>query len=116
MAEPRSEAGVRASDAERRDVAEVLQRHYAAGRLTLTELDERVSAAYAARTREQLLALLADLPTDPTTASATGPAPVVCAVDPGLVCALWFLCPPAALAYSLYARRARRRLLDGAPR
>lgn len=116
MTEPVPESGVRASDVERHDLVEVLQRHYAAGRLTLAELEERVTAAYAARTRDQLAALVGDLPTDPTAAPTTDTAPTVDTVDPGLLCAMWFLCPPAALAYSLYNRRARRRQLARAPR
>lgn len=97
------DVGVRASDAERQDIVEALQRHHAAGRLTLAELDERMTAAYAARTRDQLAALLTDLPTP-----ITDRAPLT--IDPGLVCALWCLCPPAGLAYWLYTRRIRHRL------
>jgi hypothetical protein len=41
---------VRASDAEREDVSRQLSAHAAAGRLTPQELDERLDAAYAART------------------------------------------------------------------
>lgn len=109
-------SGVRASDVERHDVAEALQQHYAAGRLTLAELDERVTAAYAAVTRGQLATLLADLPSDPTAASPVVPpvvpladvTPVVRAGDPAVQCALWFLFPPAGLAYWLCTRRNRR--------
>ncbi|MFF1741035.1 DUF1707 SHOCT-like domain-containing protein [Streptomyces mirabilis] len=53
---------LRASDAERDQVEAQLQHHYAVGRPTLPELEERVAAAYEARTREQLRALLRDLP------------------------------------------------------
>ena len=53
---------VRASDAEREQTVALLQRGFADGRLALAELEERVGAAYAARTRAQLRDLTADLP------------------------------------------------------
>jgi hypothetical protein len=53
---------IRASDADRDRVAAVLGVHYAAGRLSADEFDERVNAAMAARTLDQLDRLLADLP------------------------------------------------------
>ena len=56
---------VRASDAEREDVSRQLSAHAAAGRLTPQELDERLDAAYAARTHGELTRLLEDLPAAP---------------------------------------------------
>jgi hypothetical protein len=56
---------VRASDAEREDVSRQLSAHAAAGRLTPEELDERLDAAYAARTHGELARLLDDLPAAP---------------------------------------------------
>jgi hypothetical protein len=53
---------VRASDADRELVARTLGEHGAAGRLTPEELDERLDAAYAARTQGELDRLLDDLP------------------------------------------------------
>lgn len=53
---------IRASDADRDRVTARLQEHYAAGRLTPEELDERVSAALGARTLGDLRPLMADLP------------------------------------------------------
>ena len=53
---------LRASDAERERVAEVLQQHYGAGRLSNEDLSDRVEAAYAARTVSELDAVTADLP------------------------------------------------------
>ena len=53
---------IRASDADRDRVAAALQEHYAAGRLSREEFDQRVDAAMAARTLDDLDALLADLP------------------------------------------------------
>ncbi len=55
-------AGVRVSDQERERAAQEIREHFAAGRLTQDELDERVQAAYAARTEGELAALRADLP------------------------------------------------------
>jgi hypothetical protein len=57
---------LRASDAERADVVARLHAALAAGRLDLAETDERVAAAYAARHRHELTALLTDLPGDET--------------------------------------------------
>ena len=54
--------GLRVSDAERDATAAELREHYAAGRLSLDELNERISRAFAARTRGDLSAVLHDLP------------------------------------------------------
>jgi Domain of unknown function (DUF1707) len=53
---------VRASDADRESVVEQLQRALTQGRLTVSEFDERVQAAYAARTLGALADLTRDLP------------------------------------------------------
>jgi Domain of unknown function (DUF1707) len=53
---------IRASDADRDHAAAQLREHYAAGRLSLDECQERVSATLAARTFGDLAALSADLP------------------------------------------------------
>jgi len=55
---------VRASDAERRAVVGRLELALRDGRLTIVEFDERVRAAYAARTRGELDDLIEDLPRD----------------------------------------------------
>ena len=60
---------LRASDRQRDDVAAELRDHFAEGRLTQEELDERVDAAYAARTQGELARLRADLPPLPATRS-----------------------------------------------
>jgi len=52
----------RASDAEREAVVARLRDAAGEGRLTVEELDERIDAAYAARTRDELDPLTADLP------------------------------------------------------
>ncbi len=65
-------ADLRASDAERATVAEALGEHMRAGRLTVAEYDERLTAVYAARTRGDLAALTTDLP-GPALPPAPGP-------------------------------------------
>ncbi len=61
----RPDDGMRASDAERESTANQLREHGAAGRLAVEELEQRVGAAYAARTHGELRALLGDLPDAP---------------------------------------------------
>jgi hypothetical protein len=53
---------MRVGDAEREAAAAELREHYASGRLTLDELNERVDQAFAAKTRGDLNALMTDLP------------------------------------------------------
>lgn len=55
-------AQLRVSDAEREAVAQALGDHHATGRLDASEWTERLESAFAARTRGELDALLADLP------------------------------------------------------
>ena len=55
---------MRASDADRERTLQLLRRHYAAGRLESHELEERAGVATRARTREELRALMSDLPLD----------------------------------------------------
>lgn len=62
MTETPDSAGVRASDAEREDVAAQLGRAVGEGRLTLAEFSDRVGQAHAATTRGELVPLTADLP------------------------------------------------------
>ena len=52
---------IRASDADRERTAQVLRTSGANGQLTVDELDERVEAAYAAKTRGELERLVEDL-------------------------------------------------------
>jgi hypothetical protein len=58
---------VRISDQDRDRGAQEIREHFAAGRLTDEELDERVQAVYQARTAGELEALRADLPPLPAT-------------------------------------------------
>jgi hypothetical protein len=86
MDKPSGSGRIRASDAERERVARFLATAFADGRLDLTEYDLRVAAAYAAVYRDDLTALVDDLPTPdtplfdvkagaPVPASAPTPAP-----------------------------------------
>ncbi|MEU7530793.1 DUF1707 domain-containing protein [Saccharothrix sp. NPDC042600] len=52
---------MRASDADREQVAKVLQKAHGEGRLDLHELDERLGQVYAAKTYGELVPLTADL-------------------------------------------------------
>ncbi len=65
---------LRVGDAEREAAVAALGEHFAAGRLTPEELDERFSAAWAARTGGDLSVLFADLPQPH--AGRTQPRPV----------------------------------------
>ena len=53
---------MRVGDAEREAAAAELREHYASGRLTLDELNERIDKAFAAKTRGDLNVLMTDLP------------------------------------------------------
>ena len=57
-----SDRGLRASDADREQVVDVLRESAGEGRLDADELEQRLEAAYSARTFAELDALTADLP------------------------------------------------------
>jgi hypothetical protein len=67
---------LRASDADRERVAEVLRDALAEGRLDMQEFDERLEAAYKARTYGELAPLTRDLPAGQAV-TAAGAAPAV---------------------------------------
>jgi len=69
---------LRASDADRERVADVLRQAAGDGRLTMEELDQRLDAVYAAKTYAELEPVTRDLP---QTAGGHAPAPVP-AADP----------------------------------
>jgi hypothetical protein len=58
---------LRVSDQDRDRAAQQLREHFAAGRITEEELNERIQSAYHARTQHELTALLSDLPALPAT-------------------------------------------------
>ena len=95
----------RASDADRDAAAALLGAAFAEGRLTAGEHGERLSAAYAARSWQQLRQLTADLP---GTAGATGRRAVpgmVAGPDRCLLCLLLIVCPPAGITWWLLSQR-----------
>jgi len=59
---PKQAPEVRIGDFERQAAARQLQQHFADGRLTWEELDERLAVAYAARVNAELATLFTDLP------------------------------------------------------
>ncbi|GAA2416986.1 DUF1707 domain-containing protein [Actinomadura vinacea] len=65
---------LRASDADRDRVADVLRDAAGEGRLTLEELDERLSAVYSAKTYAELEPITRDLPLPADPAPAPAPA------------------------------------------
>src|SRR4051812_46245507 len=57
---------MRASDADRERVAQVLHKAMADGRLTVSELDERLAGLYRSKTFGELVPFVRDLPDVPT--------------------------------------------------
>jgi hypothetical protein len=72
---PRRDPGLRVSDQEREAAVTLLREHGAAGRLDMEELEQRVGAAYEARTQGELEALFRDLPGSLRAARPRAPAP-----------------------------------------
>ncbi|SFB79095.1 protein of unknown function [Nocardioides terrae] len=71
---PEDPSQLRISDDDRHKVAEVLREAAGEGRLDLTELDERLEQAYAAKTYADLVPITADLPASPAVARQVTPA------------------------------------------
>jgi hypothetical protein len=94
--------GIRCSDADRERAGERLRTAAGEGRLTMTELDERLGAAYASTYQHELAALTTDLP-------HTAPAPT------GWRAILMLLRTQLATEFAILVGRskapARRRLL-----
>ena len=57
-----SQPSLRIGDSEREATAAELREHYARGRLTLTEFNQRLDAAFAAKTQSDLTRITSDLP------------------------------------------------------
>ncbi len=57
-----SQPSLRIGDSEREAVAAELREHYAHGRLTLTEFNQRLDAVFAAKTQRDLSRITSDLP------------------------------------------------------
>jgi hypothetical protein len=86
---------VRASDADRERVVARLTAAVGDGTLTLVEVTERQTAAYAARFRHELPPLTADLPAPPAPPSRRRPPPVRAFVPAAalLLVVLWIISP-----------------------
>jgi Domain of unknown function (DUF1707) len=67
------DGSIRAGNADREKVVGQLNAAFAEGRLDVGELDERVSAAYAAKTLGELVPLTADLPVSQVPAKRSAP-------------------------------------------
>jgi hypothetical protein len=65
---------IRVGDAEREATASQLREHYADGRLTLDELNERLDQTFAATTRADLNAVTRDLPVMPRPVMPAAPS------------------------------------------
>ena len=96
---------MRASDADRDAAAAVLGAAFAEGRLTADEHGERLAAAYAARSCQQLRQLTADLPGTAGTAGPAAAPGMAGGPDRCLLCLLLIACPPAGIAWWLLSRR-----------
>jgi hypothetical protein len=57
-----SQPSLRIGDRERETVAAELREHYAHGRLTLTEFNDRLDAVFASKTQQDLSRITSDLP------------------------------------------------------
>jgi hypothetical protein len=66
---------IRVSDADRERVTARLREHFAEGRLTREELDERITAALNAKTFGDLRPVMADLPEPAPVLAQAGPLP-----------------------------------------
>ena len=100
-----NDAGMRVSRAERERVVDRLRVHAGEERLDVEELEQRIEAAYAAGTRGELAALLADLPEPPPTRRRDGVRRAVALssaatlVLPLVLAILLFSFAPAGLAW-----------------
>ncbi|MGW2935308.1 DUF1707 SHOCT-like domain-containing protein [Streptomyces sp. NPDC001156] len=102
--ESQDRLAIKVSHAERDEVVDRLKDHNAVGRLTLSELEERVAIAYQAATAAQLGAITADLPAEGKTSGQAAAE-----TDSQVLILLLCFCPPAALVYWLITRGPARR-------
>ena len=95
-----AESGVRIGDAERENVATSLREHYASGRLTLDEFQQRLDRVFAAKTDTDLARITADLPHTGTYAAPWPPSQPFSTPSPSY--------PAGGGQYQGYQRRASR--------
>jgi uncharacterized protein DUF1707 len=81
MTDPVGPESIRAGNADRERVVAELNKAFAEGRLDVHELDERVAAAYAAKTMGELAPLTADLPSSRSLVPRAGASPARPAAD-----------------------------------
>ncbi|HTR90420.1 MAG TPA: DUF1707 domain-containing protein [Trebonia sp.] len=102
-ARPRGPHALRIGDAERDAAAADLGEHYAAGRLSLDELHERLDAVLAAKTFGQLTRIMADLPGPGRLPWRTGPVlwqpGLPYEWPPGMPGGMWLAAPPPMARY-----------------
>jgi len=84
-----TQPGLRIGDAERDAVAAELREHFAHGRLTLEEFNQRIDAVFAAKTQRDLSRLTSDLPHvrsggTPLPSARTRPGPMLTSWPSGL--------------------------------
>ncbi|WP_222195675.1 DUF1707 SHOCT-like domain-containing protein [Modestobacter italicus] len=96
------EPHLRAADADRSAVADVLGVHMSAGRLTVEEYDDRLARAWSARTYGELAELTTDLPAVPAR-TAEQPASTPAAGSPWWGHGWYGSCGPRAGTPSLRA-------------
>jgi Domain of unknown function (DUF1707) len=97
-----------ASDADRDAAAGLLNTALAEGRLTAGEHDQRLDAAYTARTWQQLRQLTEDLPAPPAAATGEAVPGMFAGTDLCLLCVLLAVCPPAGIAWLFLCRYRSR--------
>ena len=73
LPEPIDPRAMRAADADRERVADVLREAVAQGRISFDELDERLDQAYSAKTYAELEAITRDLPASGAVTAAAAP-------------------------------------------
>ena len=104
-----------ASDADRDSAVGLLNAAWAEGRLTADEYDQRLSAAYAARTWQQLGQVTADLPAPSAAAVGQAARGVFAGADLCLACVLLVVCPPAGIAWLFSCWQRSRATPDRQP-
>jgi hypothetical protein len=88
-------ATLKASDADREQIAERLREATAEGRLLAEELEERLEATFSARTYGELDAVVADLPGATAVRRRERSRPPALTLDPVHVLALFIIAPVA---------------------